>query len=159
MKTIEGFPLYAVDENGDVWSLRHGGKRKLKPMLTGAKRKQYRAVGLCRDGVQTNRKVAHLVLEAFVGPRPFPTAQCRHLNDDSLDDRLENLAWGTASDNSCDMRRNNNGGAQCLTIEQVVEIKRRLADGEYCRRIAGDYGVSRWAIHDIKQGRTWRDAK
>ena len=49
--------------------------------------------------------IAILMLEAFVGPRP-PGELARHLNDDSLDDRLENLAWGTHADNRRDAWRN-----------------------------------------------------
>lgn len=46
------------------------------------------------------------MLETFVGPRPFSEAEARHLNDDSLDDSLENLAWGTHTENMADAVRN-----------------------------------------------------
>lgn len=46
----------------------------------------------------------HIVLEAFVGPRP-PGMQCRHLNGNSLDNRLENLQWGTAREDNYDRVR------------------------------------------------------
>lgn len=46
--------------------------------------------------------LAHVwVLEAFVGPRPVG-ALARHLNDDPLDNRLENLSWGTPTENITD---------------------------------------------------------
>jgi hypothetical protein len=48
--------------------------------------------------------VHRLVLEAFVGPRP-PGKQCRHINGDSLDNRLENLAWGTSKEDRDDRLR------------------------------------------------------
>jgi len=48
--------------------------------------------------------VHQLVLETFVGPRP-EGRQCRHLNGNSLDNRLENLSWGTASEDNYDRVR------------------------------------------------------
>lgn len=50
------------------------------------------------------RYVHHLVLEAFVGPRPHGM-QCRHINGNSLDNRLKNLAWGTPSEDNYDRVR------------------------------------------------------
>ena len=51
------------------------------------------------------RRVHQLVLEAFVGPCPPGHVGC-HRNDDHLDNRLENLYWGTASQNQRDAVRN-----------------------------------------------------
>ena len=50
------------------------------------------------------RYVHQLVLEAFVGPRP-PAYQARHLNGCRGDNRLENLAWSTPSENARDKRQ------------------------------------------------------
>ena len=157
-KQIEGWPEYEVDTNGDVWSVRRGANRKLRPMLQGKKSKQYRAVGLCRDGKQINRKVCHLVLETFVGPRP-DGQECRHLSDNSLDDRLENLSWGSASQNMIDRSVNGSQNNQRLTVPDVRKIKQMLEDGYTCKEVAAFVGVSHWSIHDIKQGRTWSHIK
>lgn len=51
------------------------------------------------------RRIHQLVLEHFVGPRP-PGEVGRHLNDNRLDNRVENLAWGSLSDNTQDLLRN-----------------------------------------------------
>ena len=53
------------------------------------------------------RYLHDLVLTAFVGPRP-PGAITRHLNDVRTDNRVENLRWGTASENQQDIIRNGN---------------------------------------------------
>ena len=43
-------------------------------------------------------RAARLVCEAFHG-EPFDRAVCMHLNEDSRDNRPENLAWGTQKQN------------------------------------------------------------
>lgn len=52
-----------------------------------------------------HRRVAHLVLGAFVGPRPDGHVCC-HWDDDPANNRLENLRWDTASANRLDSVRN-----------------------------------------------------
>jgi hypothetical protein len=44
-------------------------------------------------------KVHTLVCEVFHGPKPTPGHEVRHLNGDRTDNRAENLAWGTRSEN------------------------------------------------------------
>ena len=52
------------------------------------------------------RRYLHdLVLTAFAGPRPAG-AVARHLNDNRTDNRIENLAWGSRSENQWDAFRN-----------------------------------------------------
>lgn len=55
-------------------------------------------------GSRTKKAVHLLVAEAFLGPRPEPTHQARHLNGVADDNRAENLRWGTASENQLDRR-------------------------------------------------------
>ncbi|QXN74668.1 HNH endonuclease [Mycobacterium phage JeTaime] len=108
---IEGYEgCYEVSDQGRVRSLERlnarGARvreRILTPMLCG--RPKYHMVALHRDGVRNVRKVHHLVLEAFVGPR-LGDVLCRHKNDIPTDNRLSNLAWGTGSENQHDSVRN-----------------------------------------------------
>lgn len=63
------------------------------------------AVSLYGPNKRRKQIDAHiLMLEAFVGPRP---ADCvaRHMNGDPSDNRIENLAWGTYSENNDDQVR------------------------------------------------------
>lgn len=48
---------------------------------------------------QAPRKVHQLVCEAFHGPKPFPDAIVLHLDEDALNNRPENLRWGTQKEN------------------------------------------------------------
>lgn len=59
-----------------------------------------------RPGNQTPA-VHILVAEAFHGPRP-PGMEVRHLNGVKLDNRAENLRWGTDSENMLDIVRHGN---------------------------------------------------
>lgn len=48
---------------------------------------------------QSPRKVHQLVCEAFHGPKPFEKAVVMHLDEDALNNRPENLKWGTQKEN------------------------------------------------------------
>lgn len=48
---------------------------------------------------QKPRKVHQLVCEAFHGPKPFPDAVVIHLDENALNNRPENLRWGTQKEN------------------------------------------------------------
>lgn len=61
----------------------------------------YPVVSLNRPGLQDLRTVHTLVLEAFVGRRA-EFQEARHINHNRQDARLQNLQWGSSSDNSFD---------------------------------------------------------
>jgi hypothetical protein len=108
-----GGPLtYAI---GDTW-------RELKPQTNG---RGYHLVFLA--GRKTSSKVHHLILEAFIGPRPNGM-QCRHLDGNRSNNRLDNLAWGTPRENIHDSFRH---GTRRLvaTAENKELIRRELAKG------------------------------
>lgn len=44
-------------------------------------------------------KLAHLVCEAFKGPKPFSGAVVMHLDENAANNRPSNLAWGTQKEN------------------------------------------------------------
>lgn len=48
---------------------------------------------------QSPRKVHQLVCEAFHGPKPFEAAVVIHLDENALNNRPENLKWGTQKEN------------------------------------------------------------
>ena len=59
---------------------------------------------LCREGKRKRWYVHTLVLTAFVGPRP-DGMECLHGDGDPANNRVENLRWGTSSENTLDSVR------------------------------------------------------
>ena len=66
--------------------------------------RRYPVVEICGGGKHAETLVHRLVLMAFAGDPPEGT-ECRHLNGIRTDNRIENLAWGTHSENSVDQVR------------------------------------------------------
>lgn len=101
-KTIPSIPTHEVSDRGRV-RRRKGARNWVAGKVLSPKldRKGYLWVTL--SGY--HRAVHSLICEAFNGPRK-PGQMCRHLNDIKLDNRPENLAWGSMRDNAADARRN-----------------------------------------------------
>lgn len=112
---IPGHPNYVAYENGAIYSLPR--KDRLGRQVGGKLLKQFvNPRGYCyvrMDNVR--RPVHHIVLEAFGFPRP-DGYMARHINDIQTDNRIENLAWGTAKDNANDRQRNNGYGKKSHCI-------------------------------------------
>jgi len=101
-----------------------------------------------------------LILETLKGPRPEGHV-VRHLNGNSSDDSIKNLAWGTQKENMQDavLHGTTTKGVKNkhakLSEAEVLEIRRRFNDGESGSAIAEDFGVSQSTICDIVARRTW----
>lgn len=151
-KPVLGYETtYEVSDLGEVRSLRTG--RTLRPVWTGARRKQYPTVVLCANGAQRQRKVHTLVLEAFVGPRPEGSVAC-HRDDDVSNNAVGNLYWGSWSDNARDRVRNGNHAGAKLSLEQAADIRRRRKAGESGKTLAEEFGVSQQVVWNVYSGRT-----
>lgn len=87
-------------EVSNLGAVRRVGGRTLRHSLRG--KGLYPSVNLSLNGRARCRFVHLLVLQAFVGERPSPEMQGRHLNGNKFDARLANLQWGTPSENNLD---------------------------------------------------------
>jgi len=125
-------------------------------------------VWLYLHGKRTTHRVSHLVADAFLPPKSPTDQVLRHLNDDPTDNRIENLAWGTYSDNMADAIRNGkhkpppihmgeaNSHAK-LTEDQVREIRRLYATGNFTQQeLALEFGVTRQTVSYIVRRKIWK---
>lgn len=101
--------IYEVSSHGKVRSLtrqiaRTGGDphtRRGRVMKPVANSQGYMVVTLRANGRKSSKRVHHLVLLAFVGPRPEGTWGL-HNDDVKSNNHVDNLYWGTPAHNARD---------------------------------------------------------
>lgn len=157
-KAITGFDNYYINRKCKVWSAYEKGKW-LKPILTDD---GYFVVHLYKNGKSFMKKVHRLVLETFVELCPSGM-QCRHLNGNRQDNRLENLCWGTASENQQDRIRHgtdSNGEKSPvakLTEQNVKQIRELYNSKKFNQtQLADKFGVGQCTIHRIVTKKMWK---
>jgi hypothetical protein len=171
-KDIPEFPGYRVGDDGSVWSrwvLKGGrGNRRRhldetwKRLKTPLKSGYPRVTLVGQERERFDALVHILVLTAFVGPRPHPSAQCLHSNDVPTDNRLCNLRWGTPAENWEDSRKNGRRtvGEQVhnakTTADMVLRIREALTNGETLKSVASWCGLSWQQVYAIKARKVWR---
>lgn len=155
MKPIPKFPGYQITKDGEVWSEPnhcHSKNKRLKPGLSGS----YLTVSLGKQGKQCTRRIHCLVLETYVGPCP-DGLECRHLDGNSVNNRLTNLCWGTRSENHYDAVRHGTCPHCKLIEEQVKLIFNTYHDGAYSQKELAEYfNVDIHSINMIINKRTWK---
>lgn len=160
MKPIPNFPDYQITRNGRVWS--NFRRRWLRLKLNSD---SYYILTARKDNRRVYLRVHRLVLETYVGPCP-KGMECRHLNGIRTDNRLENLRWGTRSENIQDSKQHGtyNGGGQLgeknknakLTKDKVRVIRYLRNVAKFSLKdIAWQFDVSVSAISEICSGRNW----
>ena len=162
-KDIIGYErAYLVSSKGRVKSLSrlrvgpYGSLVKVKERVirfcTSARQK-YPLITLTKSGVQVKVYVHRLVLEAFVGPCP-EGMECRHLDGNPGNCRLENLTWGTRRQQYQDRVRHGTvknppiiygekHHASKMSIVKAEEARLLYATGGWTqRKLAAKYGIS-----------------
>ena len=159
---VEGFEgLYKVNNQGIVLSFKGPNWERKGPLVIkhSLDKNGYHKIGLNKNGKMHNKAIHRLVLETFMCKCPKGMQGC-HNNGDKSDNRIENLRWDTAKNNSADRISHGNqvsGENQHsakLNVTKVKEIK-ILLKTESGSSIARKYGVSKQAISFIKTGRNW----
>jgi hypothetical protein len=148
-KPIAAHPGYSISDTGVLKNPRG------KP-IKGSKHEGYLRAEFRINGKRERVFIHRLVLEAFVGPCP-EGMECRHLDGDPTNNRLENLIWGTPRQNGFDRVRHRFAGCRkskksSLTGELVRSI---LVDARPYKAIAKSYGVSQGTISELKNGKSW----
>ena len=101
-RSVPGYEgRYEVSNLGEVRSYATG---RLRVVVAPVAKNGYRYAFLTQDGKRVGRTVHQLVCLAFHGPRP-DGMQVRHLDGNKLNNHLDNLLYGTPSENSYDTVR------------------------------------------------------
>jgi len=168
MKSIPNHSNYAVTRDGRVWSKPRrdtfGRKRKGKWLKPGRDNEGYASVVLYTNSRKYSYRVHRLVLETYIGPCP-EGLECRHLNGIPDDNRIENLKWGTRSENAfdavqhgtrVDTRGEKCGGAK-LTNEKIRVIRYLHKIAKFSLTdLAWQFDVAISTIGRIISRKTWR---
>ena len=161
--SVEGASDYYVSNLGRVVSMRCSSPGEtLKPARD---KDGYSTVCLTLDGgARATKRVHHLVLCAFAGPKPGDGFVCAHGNGVRSDNRESNLRWCTQAENIEDKRVHGTWQEGSLHPRSVIteavarEIKISLSSGNTIDGTARSLAVSRHIVADISSGRTWRGA-
>jgi len=163
-KDIPGYErLYKVSNFGIIKSLIRKNRRKEKILVQTDDNNGYLGVNLYKNNIPKTFKIHTLVLEAFVGSCPSGT-ECRHLDGYKKNNRLDNLKYGTRSENTYDKILHgthvDNRGSKCATSKlnelDIPKIREMINNKYTCSQIAKIFNVNRRTIQDIKLNKTWR---
>lgn len=95
---------YEVSSCGRVRRISEtrNGSHKREALIPGVRNRgkngNYLQVVLCKKGEMKYAAIHHLVLDAFVGPRP-EGAECDHIDGNPSNNCVDNLRWVTKSGN------------------------------------------------------------
>ena len=147
--SLPDFPGYEISDLGNI----RGRSGQILRLQYGGWKRKYQFVNLCGQ----RKAVSRLVLITFRGIDP-DRPEARHLNGVHDDNRLDNLAWGTHSENIRDQRNHGTWwrtGRQKLLPEDVDEIRELAASGMTQVAIAKLKGIRQPQVSRILNGKTW----
>lgn len=168
-KKIPNYSLYEASSLGRLktfnWKNK-GVERIMKPALDGS---GYLRTMLKNDnGKFDTVKVHRIICQTFL-ENPENKPQVNHKNCIKTDNRVVNLEWCTAKENTIHAykkdrmsQRGECNSNATLTNEQVLEIRANYQYGKKCKsgktkkQIAEEYGTSFSVIKRIVQNRTWK---
>lgn len=155
-RAVKGTSGYWVSSTGEV---RGPSGRILAEIMNDSGHLGVNLVIFARTpGVR--RMIHHLVLEAFVGPRPAGMVGCHNDGNPSNND-VSNLRWDTHQSNMADRdahgrtRRGEAHARAVLTHKDVDDIRRRAAEGETQSALAREYGRHQAHISKIVRREIW----
>jgi hypothetical protein len=118
-KIIKDYPDYRISREGLIYSDKRKCIRKSHTSRNG-----YHSLGLKdKNGVWRSVFVHKLLAEAYI-PNPKNCSKVYHLNGDPLDNRIENLKWGTRKDISDQNVLLGKGTRKIVQYEKGKEINR-----------------------------------
>lgn len=152
MKEIKNFKGYLVDKNGNIYSNKSGKIKLLKPFLDSKKR--YFLIKLKNDeGIRKALLVHRIVAITFI-PNPYSLPVVDHINDNTKDNRVENLQWLSYKDNV--NKEYKNVGPKRFKIRCAVYFKGQLLKTfedikAACEYMAFNYKISFSSLYKYKK--------
>lgn len=97
MTIINGYPDYAVTEDGKIFSRKSGNWRELKPQTDTD---GYLQVRLCTNGLGRLTFVHRIVAETFIPKPKIPAKwEVNHIDGNKTNNSVDNLEWCGRRDN------------------------------------------------------------
>lgn len=157
---------YQVSSMGSVRSLDRtdirGHKIKGRIFKCGCIVSGYRTVIFTKFNKDQRFLVHRLVTLAFIGPCP-EGRQVNHKDGDKLNNAASNLEYVTPRENvahayatGLTRNRGEDHHHARFTVEDVLDIRRRVAQGEPQRSLARFHNASPAAINEIINRATWK---
>lgn len=161
---VKGFPAYQVSDQGRLRRVLSPQGFPRKPHVLKLKRDKdgYSIAVMSVNGIYFYRRMARLVLFAFVGPPTNPNDQASHGNGIPDDDRVSNLRWATPVSNNHDkfrhgtILRGERSPTSKLTERDVRSIRARIADGEGQHALSREMKIPVATIHNIVKRHSWK---
>jgi hypothetical protein len=167
-KDIHGYEgLYQVSDLGRVRSLIDKYGRKSIYILKPNENCYYYHVVLHKDCIGKTKRIHRLVLETFVGPCP-EGMESRHLDCNSKNNMLNNLCWGTRSNNRKDSIRNGtwfnpkpnnlkgqNNPSSIFKDDDILNIRKLYKNGLTTGQIGKIYKTNYKNIWRIVNNKRW----
>jgi hypothetical protein len=165
---IKGVPHYWISKDGTVYSNyphKSWGKdiRIISPSWSPKGDSGYWIITLTVDGKRVYKKIHRLVAEAFI-PNPYNKPWVLHKDDNSINNKIDNLYWGTASDNIRDSYRvgkrdrmvGEKSNRHVLKEKDIPVIVFMRDRGDKFRDIANAFKVSYDTVLNICNGKYWK---
>ena len=151
---------YYISTTGMVYS------SKQNKILRGDRRNGYLIFDLWIDGYAVSKSQHRLLAECFI-PNPNNLPIVRHLDDNPYNISLDNLAWGTKSDNGLDASLNGRydnrlspAGSKHrsakLTEEAVIQFRKEFDSGVHYKELSNKYNVSPATAYKIGNRQSWK---
>jgi len=158
MTTIKGFENYAVDDQGNIFSLPKKTRKGIRILKSSVGKNGYPMLDLCKDG-KIKRFLVHRLIAQTLLPNPNNKEQVNHINGNKLDNRLENLEWNTRSENQkhaikigLRSAKGEKNSQSKITEQDVLYIRKSEEKGSI---LAKKFNISHSSICDIRKGRSW----
>lgn len=156
--SLKGWPEYFISPDGKVW--RGDKPKKIYVAATG-----YPAVCISKNNKSNVLTMHRLLALQFIGDPPTDKHEVCHINGNPLDNRLENLRWGTRSDNVRDAIKHGtatvgpkNGMAK-LSAHDVPFMRDMYSMGFTQKEIAPYFSVSKTTVSRALLGQSYKECQ